>query len=200
MSRYCSWESDDEGRRHLSDATETLAIVILTPKDPSAPNRSQRTFVLRDRSRAILETFGDWPASRRDSLERKLPRFGSGNAVAMYAPPEARHLLGADARSVATNAAKDVQIAIRDLQRFAAVALKRNPLPLYVRGVLTTTKPEPLDVAVAVNGVVAAVTISYRERGAHVFGTLIPESALRDGNNTVAAFVVDALPSPKLPN
>ena len=94
-----------------------------------------------------------------------------------------------DARRLTS--AADVQITIRDQQRCASVALNRNTLPLYVRGVLTTSKSDPLNVAVAVNGVVVAVTQSYRERRAHVFGTLIPESSLREGNNAVAAAVID---------
>ena len=55
----------------------------------------------------------------------------------------------------------------------------------------STSRPDPLSVAVVVNGIVAAIAHSYRDRDGHVFGTLIPEAALRDGKNTVAAFVVD---------
>ena len=54
-----------------------------------------------------------------------------------------------------------------------------------------TSRSEPLTVAVVVNGIVTAIAHSYQERDGHMFGTLIPETALRDGNNTVAAFVVD---------
>jgi hypothetical protein len=42
-----------------------------------------------------------------------------------------------------------------------------------------------------VNGVVAAVTHSYRQRDVLMFGTLIPETALRTGANTVTASVID---------
>lgn len=89
---------------------------------------------------------------------------------------------------------EEVQITIRDREQFAAVKLDRDPLPLYVRGVLRTSRRDPLTVAVAVNGTVAAVSQSYREGNAHVFGTLIPETVLRDGNNSVTGFVVDGLP------
>ncbi len=44
------------------------------------------------------------------------------------------------------------------------------------------------------NGTVAAIAQSYQARGGHMFGTLIPETSLRDGKNTVTAFVVDGLP------
>ena len=72
--------------------------------------------------------------------------------------------------------------------QFEAVARDRDPLPIYVRGVLTTSRPDPLNVAVVVNGIVAAIAQSYQERDGHMFGTLIPETALRDGKNIVSVF------------
>lgn len=113
--------------------------------------------------------------------------------MSLYAPSAARHLFGMKVNPSAMHPAPDVQITIRDRKQFAAVKRDRDPLPLYVRGVLNTSRSEPLSVAVVVNGIVAAVSQSYRERDAHVFGTLIPETSLRVGDNTVAAIVVDAL-------
>jgi len=110
----------------------------------------------------------------------------------LYAPPEARHLLGATVGRAPMHAAQDVQVSIRNERQFQAVNVARDPLPLYVSGVLSTSRSEPLTVAVAVNGVVAAVTHSYRERDTHMFATLIPETSLRNGDNAVTAVVVDA--------
>ena len=36
------------------------------------------------------------------------------------------------------------------------------------------------------------MTQSYRERDVHTFGTLIPETALRNGSNVVFASVIEA--------
>jgi hypothetical protein len=94
----------------------------------------------------------------------------------------------------AIRAAADVHITINNPRQFDAVKRDRDPLPIYVRGELSTSRADPLSVAVAVNGNVAAIAHSYRERDSHTFGTLIPETALRDGHNTVAAFVVEGLP------
>jgi hypothetical protein len=160
--------------------------------DGRVPERSSRTFILRNRDNAQARPVGDLSADRAASLERKERRFGRGDYTALYAPPDARHLLGANVQRPAMH--PDVQITIQDPKQFAAVKRDRDPLPLYVRGVLGTSRPDPLSVAVAVNGTVAAVTHSYRDRGAHLFGTLIPESSLRDGDNAVAAFVVGGLP------
>ena len=88
-------------------------------------------------------------------------------------------------------AVPDVQIAIHTPGQFEAVELDSDPLPIYVRGVLSTSRSDPLNVAVVVNGIVTAIAHSYQETNGHMFGTLIPETALREGHNTVEAFVVD---------
>jgi hypothetical protein len=90
----------------------------------------------------------------------------------------------------------DVRVTIRDPGQFDAVVLTRDPIPLYVMGVLGTSRPDPLTIAVVVNRVVVAVTQSYRQRDVQMFGTLIPETALQNGANTVAAIVVDEAVSP----
>ncbi|HKY21987.1 MAG TPA: sulfatase-like hydrolase/transferase [Vicinamibacterales bacterium] len=152
---------------------------------------ARRSFFLRDRNRLdrAPRRVGDLSADRAASLERKESRFGRGDLKALYAPPGARRLLGVSRSAV--RPAPDVQITIRNLGQYEAVALDRDPLPIYVRGALSTSRSEPLTVAVVVNGIVAAIAESYRDRDGHLFGTLIPETALRDGKNTVEALVVD---------
>ena len=86
---------------------------------------------------------------------------------------------------------KDVQVTIRNERQFQALTVARDPLPLDVSGELGTSRSAPLTVAVVVNGIVAAVTHSYRERDTHMFATLIPETSLRNGDNAVTAVVVD---------
>jgi hypothetical protein len=162
--------------------------------DGQVPERSSRTFFLRNRFNTAPRALGDLSADRAASLERKEHRFGRGDLMALYAPSGARYLLGMNVSRSGIHPAPDVHITINNPRQFEAVKRDSDPLPLYVRGVLSTSRSDPLSVAVVVNGIVAAITHSYRERDGHMFGTLIPETALRDGNNTVAAFVVDGLP------
>ena len=165
--------------------------------DSQLPER--RSFFLRNRFNRRPRVLGDLSADRAASLERKERRFGRGDHSGFYAPPNARHLLGTTVSQSALRASSDVQITISNPRQFEAVKRERDLLPLDVHGVLSTSRPDPLSVAVVVNGIIAAVTESYRDRDGHVFGSLIPESALRDGNNTVAAFVVDGLPVTETP-
>ena len=138
-------------------------------------------------------TIGDLSADQAQSLSRKAHRFGRGNfGASLYAPPEARHLLGLGASDPALRPARDTEIAIRNPGQFEAVDLGSDPAPIYVGGVMKTARQAPLTVAVVVNGIVTAVTNSYQERDAHMFGTLIPEASLHNGRNSVTAFVVEA--------
>ena len=88
-------------------------------------------------------------------------------------------------------ALSEVKIRILDLKQYSDVRLDRDRLPLYVRGIIRTPRRPALHVAVIVNGIVAAVTESYLERGRHVFGTLIPDVVLRNGQNRVSATAID---------
>ena len=126
--------------------------------DGRVPERSPRTFFLRDRFNRPPRAVGDLSADRAASLERKEHRFGRGDLMALYAPPGARHLLGMSVSRSAMRPAPDVQITISNPRQFEAVKRDRDPLPLYVRGVLSTSRSDPLNVAVVVNGIVAAIT------------------------------------------
>ena len=61
--------------------------------------------------------------------------------------------------------------------------------PLHVRGRVLGRVPQPF--AVAVNGLIVATTRMYQERGASMFGTMIPESAIRAGHNDVEIFLIE---------
>ena len=161
----------------------------------SASDRSRETFFLYNRADRPPLAVGDLSADRAASLERKELRFGRGDLKALYAPPGARHVLGMDASGTALRPASDAAITLRNPRQFDNVKLASDPLPLYVHGALSTSRADPLNVAVVVNGTVAAVTQSYQDRDGHMFGTLIPETVLRDGRNTVSAFVLDRLPA-----
>jgi hypothetical protein len=161
--------------------------------DDRLPDRSFRTFIHRHRFNVERRIVPESPADRAASLDRKLRRFGSGDPMALYAPPGARHLLGLHVSPSALRPAPDVRITLGSPERFLAVKRERDPLPLHVDGVLDTSRSAPVDVAIVVNGVVAAVSQSYRQNGDHVFSTLIPETSLRDGHNSVAAVVLDTL-------
>jgi len=160
--------------------------------DSRDPGRG--SFFLRTRTNSTPRRLGGLTADRASSLERKERRFGRGNFRGLYAPPSTQHLLGMELNRAALKPAADVQVTVGRPSQYESVAPERDPLPIYVSGVLATRRADPLNVVVVVNGTVAAIARSYLARGQHMFGTLIPESALRNGKNTVEAFVVDGFP------
>ena len=93
--------------------------------------------------------------------------------------------------AAALKPAADVQVTVDNPSQYESVTRERDPIPLYVSGVLNTSRADPLNVVVVVNGTVAAIAQSYHARGGHMYGTLIPETMIRDGKNTVTAFVTD---------
>lgn len=159
---------------------------LIDGRDPG-----RRSFFLRNRTNTRPRRLGDLAADRAASLGRKERRFGRGDLQGLYAPPDARHLLGTEPSRAALKPAGDVRVVIDNHSQYESVALERDPLPIYVSGVLETSRRDPLNVVVVVNGTVAAIAQSYHARGGHMFGTLIPETMLRDGKNTVTAFVPD---------
>jgi hypothetical protein len=162
---------------------------------PSAATHRRESFFLYNRVDRPPLAVGDLVADRAASLERKEQRFGRGDLKALYAPPGTRHVLGMNAGRPALRPAPDAAITLRNPRQFENIKLASDPLPLYVHGELTTSRADPLNVAVIVNGTVAAIAQSYQDRDGHMFGTLIPETVLRNGQNTVSAMVIDRLPA-----
>jgi hypothetical protein len=162
---------------------------LIDGRDPG-----RNSFFLRTRNNTRPRRLGNLAADRASSLARKERRFGRGDLQGLYAPPSARHLLGTKLGEAALKPAADVQVTVDKLSQYESVARERDPLPIYVSGVLETRRADPLNVVVVINGTVAAIARSYQARGGHMFGTLIPEELLRDGSNAVSAFVVDGLP------
>lgn len=126
--------------------------------DDRVPERLPRNFFLRNRLNTAPRALGDLAADRAASLERKEHRFGRGN-LALYAPAGARHLLGRNVSGSAIHRAPDVHVTIDNPKQFEEVKRDRDLLPLYVRGVLSTSRPDPLSVAVIVNGIVTAFVV-----------------------------------------
>lgn len=151
---------------------------------------------LRGRPNVRPRRVGDLSADRAASLERKERRFGRGDLRGLYAPPTSWHLLGTAVSSAALKPAMDVEVTVDNPSQYESVVRDRDPIPIYVSGVLETSRADPLNVVVVVNGTVAAIAQSYHARGGHMYGTLIPETMLRDGKNSVTAFASDMLRSP----
>ena len=74
-------------------------------------------------------------------------------------------------------------------------------VPAYIRGrvVLEKRKSFPLTLAVAVNGIIRAVTQTFAENtGVALFSTVVPEEVFQAGHNEVEIFIVSHTNEPRL--
>jgi hypothetical protein len=182
----------------LPTIAEVLSVRLPAPVDGrslldlSRPPRPDKTLVRHNGDRVSKTPVTDWATHADGSLARKLQRFGSG-ATSLYMTPATRGLEGMALDRLTTPRRRGVEVAVERPNRFARVNLESPELPLYVRGQVSGAPP-PVTIAIAVNGTVVAGTASYDEGGTHVFGTLIPEHALKSGDNDVQAVPLE-LPS-----
>lgn len=159
--------------------------------DFDLPERETRTLIRRNLSRirpAEIEDFADVAAL---SLKRKVDRFGTGTDEGLYSVGGTASLLGVDVSEYADPRGSDVRVRVSRPNRFEVIDLTQAQWPLHVRGTVEAGRLQPIKLAVAMNGRVAATTESYMESGSWVFATNFPEEYLRHGTNDLQIFLID---------
>ncbi len=194
------------------DILPTIASVVGTPLpfetdgrsllDPTRPERPLKRMFTVTKTDVHVRKVTDWEPQLQRSLGRKLARFGARDDIGLFSTPGTRELLGAPlskVEPVTVRARGAGRIVVENLSSFTDVNLVADPLPLEIRGRIRGSAP-PLVLAVVVNGVVAATTVSYEQEQRHVFSTMIPETSLRQGVNEVRVFQLDRDQIRVLPN
>ncbi len=130
----------------------------------------------------------DLQALRRQALAEQLASFGTTPADLYRIGPH-RELLGrlVSSLTVTPSHGGGVQLANENLLR--TVDLHANLIPTWIQGDLTGVQ-EGEDLAVAVNGRVAAVTQAFSAGGQAKFAAMVPDGSMHDGRNDVSVFVV----------
>ncbi len=128
-------------------------------------------------------------ALRRQALAEQLAAFGTTPADLYRIGPH-RELLGRLVSSVPVTPSRSggVQIANENLLR--TVDLRANLIPTWIQGDLTGGQQPEEDLAISVNGRIAAVTQSFDAGGQAKFAAFVPEGSMHDGRNDVSVFVV----------
>lgn len=156
----------------------------------------------RDEVKLLPRDFSDWirvdadefGAEKQELIDRKVELFGSGadGPDRIYRVGPNRELIGRAVDSLDVGAASDLQVALTDPGAYDDVDLDGPVLPTWVTGRVSGGSGEPRDVAIAVNGVVAAVsnTFELATGGGDLIAALIPPSSLRDGRNGVEVYEV----------
>ena len=157
----------------------------------AGPGLVGKTFVRRSLSKVTVETLGDVRSASHASLQRKFSTFGTHSNTRLYGVGPSARLLGTDVSASAVTRLSDVTLASSNFRTLGEVVRSEPELPLYVTGVLDTGQDEPVQLAIALNGVIVATTESYRQDGAWAFAAMLAEDALRDGPNDVRLFTIE---------
>ena len=162
----------------------------LIGRDGSQPRG--KTFVQRNLNRVRIETLGDVSSRSRESLEHKISTFGTHSNARLYGVGASAGLLGTEVSTLRVGQPNGVTLASSNFRTLAGVFVRSAPeLPLYVTGVLDTPQDEPVELAIALNGVVAATAESYQENGTWAFGAMLAEDSFLDGANDVRLFTIE---------
>ena len=126
---------------------------------------------------------------RAQALAQQLATFG-GTPSSLYRIGPDRDLVGKPLSTlqVQPSAGAGVELQGQDLLR--VVDTHTDLLPTWVEGRLTGTHPSSANVAIAVNGRVAAVTKTFEGSGGTSFAAMVPAGALRNGHNDVTILLV----------
>ena len=122
-------------------------------------------------------------------MEQKLRHFRSS----LYGLGPHASLVGQSVSTLDLPAGSAELAELENVSVFENVDVESETLPLYVRGTITGRPTGRVSLAISVNGVIVATTVSYLEQGERVFASMIPEEALVSGSNEVQVFVLDGV-------
>ena len=155
------------------------------------PGRGGKSFVQRSLNTVTVETLGDVGSASQASVQRKVSTFGTHSHRRLYGVGPSARLLGTNVSAVAVTGRSGVTLASSNFQTFGRVVPSEPELPLYVTGVLEAGHDDPVQLAIALNGVIVATTESYRQDGVWAFAAMLAEDGLRDGPNDVRLFIIE---------
>ena len=185
------------------DVAPTIADVMNVPLGYRADGRSafsravarRRTvrIVKRDFSSEVSISKRRWRARRAAVVRRRLRELGSGSWASLFtAFGPHRDLIGQRVADV--RAASDVRATLSLARSFRRVRRASGMVPCQIAGRIRGSGPSSeRDIAIAVNGLIAAVGRSFHLRGERVesYAVMVPEDSLREGRNTVEVLEVE---------
>jgi Sulfatase len=124
------------------------------------------------------------------TARRNAAWFGTG-ADSLYRFGPRRELIGRNVTSFPRSAAPDADVLIPRAAELAHVRTASGYLPVHILGRIAWSSLRPReDLAVAVNGQIAAVTRPFVSTGDTWLAVMVDESLLHDGSNSVDVFAV----------
>jgi hypothetical protein len=183
----------------LPTIADILGIPLLWPVegrsalDPSLPRRSKKTIVRYPDERLVFDSVLEAASA---ALEKRIALLGSGakqDGLVKIGPH--RDLIGRHIRDIDVAGSADISLHLDQAGLFARVEPESQFVPAHITGRVRSQREEaaPLDLAIAINGTIRAVTRTWTfpvkgERGR--WSAVVDESAFRAGYNNVEVFLV----------
>ena len=131
-------------------------------------------------------------AKRLRTLKQKAATFGSGPFSRLYRIGPHRSLLGRNVSGLRVQTGSAIKAKLVNPSRSALE--KVNPgaevVPVFFQGTISGAPSTQLDLALALNGKIQAVTQTYSQHGLTRFAAIVPETALKSGRNSLTVFSV----------
>ncbi len=188
-----------------TDIVPTISDVldIDVPEETDGKSAFSAAVAQREEVKMLPRDFSDWmrvdgdefEAEKQALIDRKVALFGSGadGPDRIYRVGPNQELVGKQVSSLPASGASGAKVSLTDPGAYDDVDLKGPVLPVWVTGRVSGADGQ-VDVAIAVNGVVRAVSNTFKlaTGGDELIAALIPPSSLRDGRNTVEVYEVTA--------
>jgi hypothetical protein len=129
----------------------------------------------------------DLQALRRQALAEQIASFGTSQADLYRIGPH-QELLGRLVSNLPVTPSRSSGVQLANQNLLQTVDLHANLIPTWIQGDLSGGVHDGDDLAVAVNGRIAAVTEAFDAGGQTKFAAMVPESSMHDGRNDVSVF------------
>lgn len=131
-------------------------------------------------------------AKRMQTLRKKNATFGSGPFSRLYRIGPHRNLLGRSVSELRVRTGSAIKAKVVNPSRSALKKVDPDSgvVPVYFQGTIGGAPSTQLDLAIALNGKIQAVTQTYAQHELTRFAAMVPETALRQGRNSLTVFSV----------
>lgn len=160
--------------------------------------RTEVKMLTRDVSEWMRVDGEEFDRRKQALVDRKAALFGTGadGPERIYRVGPNQELVGREVASLGAIGESSAKVALTAPRDYDHVDPDGPALPTWVTGEVSGGDGDRRDVAIAVNGIVRAVSNSFRlaDGDAELVAALVPPSALRAGENTIEVFEVSGSP------
>ena len=128
-------------------------------------------------------------ARRAQALAQQLGTFG-GTPSSLYRIGPDPDLVGRELSELPVRPSEGAGVELQGQQLLSVVDKRTDLLPTWVEGRLTGRHGQNENVAIAINGRIAAMTRTFEGSGGTSFAAMVPEDALHNGRNDVGVLLV----------